>query len=178
MNVNQMLPVSTVEAMKSNKTTIQKIGIKRPFEEHQDKTNRSIIDVTNGREFRRPDISKNTVTTLTPGKIIDVNYRKELDSHLKTIRPLTPSPQQNPKLDLAHEIYGLPLQLVKNMASLGINSIYPWQSDCLVNSGALGGKRNLVYSAPTGGGKSLVADVLMLKKITENPGKKALLVLP
>jgi replicative superfamily II helicase len=47
-----------------------------------------------------------------------------------------------------------------------------------LRSGALAGEKNPVYTAPTGGGKSLVADVLMLKKILENPGKKALLVLP
>jgi DNA polymerase theta len=38
--------------------------------------------------------------------------------------------------------------------------------------------QNLVYTAPTGGGKSLVADVLMLKRIIDNPGKKGILVLP
>jgi replicative superfamily II helicase len=64
------------------------------------------------------------------------------------------------------------------MASLGIKSIYPWQSDCLIRSEALGGVKNLVYTAPTGGGKSLVADILMLKKVIEDPEKKALLVLP
>jgi DNA polymerase theta len=36
----------------------------------------------------------------------------------------------------------------------------------------------LIYTAPTGGGKSLVADVLMLKRIIENPSCKAILVLP
>lgn len=35
-----------------------------------------------------------------------------------------------------------------------------------------------MYTAPTGGGKSLVADVLMLKRIIDHPGKKAILVLP
>jgi replicative superfamily II helicase len=47
-----------------------------------------------------------------------------------------------------------------------------------LRSGALVDDRNLVYTAPTGGGKSLVADILMLKKIVETPEKKALLVLP
>lgn len=47
-----------------------------------------------------------------------------------------------------------------------------------MKSGALGGEKNLVYTAPTGGGKSLIADILMLKKVIETPGKKALLVLP
>jgi DNA polymerase theta len=42
----------------------------------------------------------------------------------------------------------------------------------------LTGERNLVYTAPTGGGKSLVADVLMLKRIIEHPARKAIMVLP
>jgi DNA polymerase theta len=47
-----------------------------------------------------------------------------------------------------------------------------------LKSGALGGENNLVYTAPTGGGKSLIADVLMLKKVIDTPGEKAMLVLP
>ena len=90
----------------------------------------------------------------------------------------TPGPSQNPLLSLSHARYGLPETLVKNFASLGINSIYPWQSSCLLGHGILGGEKNLVYTAPTGGGKSLVADVLMLKRIIEDPSKKAILVLP
>jgi replicative superfamily II helicase len=34
-----------------------------------------------------------------------------------------------------------------------------------------------VHTAPTGGGKSLVADVLLPKKIIHEPTKKAILVL-
>ena len=88
----------------------------------------------------------------------------------------TPNSSQNPLLSLKHSRYGLPLALVENFASLGINSIYPWQSSCLLGRGLLTGEKNLVYTAPTGGGKSLVADVLMLKRAIEH--KKAILVLP
>lgn len=42
----------------------------------------------------------------------------------------------------------------------------------------MAGSGNLIYKAPTGGGKSLIADVLLLKKIIDNPTKKAILVLP
>ena len=89
-----------------------------------------------------------------------------------------PGPSQNPLLSLSHPRYGLPQRLVKNFASLGINSIYPWQSSCLLGRGLLNGEKNLVYTAPTGGGKSLVADVLMLKRVIEDSTKKAILVLP
>lgn len=75
----------------------------------------------------------------------------------------TPTPAMNPLLSLSHPVYGLPEQLVKNFFSAGINSIYPWQSRCLLANRLLSGEGNLVYTAPTGGGKSLVADVLMLK---------------
>jgi len=92
--------------------------------------------------------------------------------------PPVPGASQNPLLSLAHPKYGLPKALVMNLASLGINSIYPWQTSCLLVRGLLDGSRNLVYTAPTGGGKSLVADVLMLKRVIEDPTKKALLVLP
>jgi DNA polymerase theta len=72
----------------------------------------------------------------------------------------------------------LPPALTANFAALGVKNIYPWQASCLLAKGLLSGERHLVYTAPTGGGKSLVADVLLLKRIIENPGRKALLVLP
>lgn len=76
----------------------------------------------------------------------------------------TPGLTQNPLLSLSHQCYNLPERLVGNLASLGINLIYPWQSSCLLGHGILSGEKNLVYTAPTGGGKSLVADILMLKE--------------
>lgn len=90
----------------------------------------------------------------------------------------TPGPSQNPLLTLRHPRYGLPIKLVDNFEACGVRSIYPWQSSCLLGRGLLTGEQNLVYTAPTGGGKSLVADVLLLKRIIENPGKKSILVLP
>ncbi len=90
----------------------------------------------------------------------------------------TPGPSQNPLLSLAHPRYGLPDTLVSNLTSLGVRANYPWQSSCLLGKGVLTGEQNLVYTAPTGGGKSLVADVLLLKKVIEQPNKKAILVLP
>lgn len=90
----------------------------------------------------------------------------------------TPGPNQNPLLSLRHSRYGIPKPLALNFESLGVCSIYPWQSACLLGKGVLSGDTNLVYTAPTGGGKSLVADVLLMKRIIEDPTRKAILVLP
>lgn len=118
-------------------------------------------------------IEASKICTLTSGP--DISYNHQPSRHISTS---TPGPSQNPLLSLSHPRYGLPETLVRNFASLGINSIYPWQSSCLLGRGLLNGEKNLVYSAPTGGGKSLVADVLMLKRVIEDPTKKAILVLP
>lgn len=96
----------------------------------------------------------------------------------KTSSPSVSGPDQDPLLSLKDPRYGLPPTLVANCASLGVTSIYPWQASCLLGQGLLAGERHLVYTAPTGGGKSLVADVLMLKRVIENPSRKAILVLP
>ena len=50
------------------------------------------------------------------------------------------------------------------------------QADCLAKEDVLLG-RNLVYAAPTSGGKSLVAEILMLRRLCATR-KPAMLVLP
>lgn len=90
----------------------------------------------------------------------------------------TPTSTIDPLLSLSHPAYGLPEQLVENFAALGIKTIYPWQKQCLCGPGLLDGEKNLIYSAPTGGGKSLVADVLMLRRVLEDRAAKAIVVLP
>lgn len=99
---------------------------------------------------------------------------------VSAIPPLAPPPPAptNPLLSIQHTKYGLPPALVANLKAVGIQSIYPWQASCLLGRGHLTAEKNLLYTAPTGGGKSLVADVLMLKRVIENPHRKAILVLP
>jgi hypothetical protein len=66
----------------------------------------------------------------------------------------TTGPDQNPLLSLSHPKYTLPQRLVSNFESLGVRSIYPWQSSCLLGKALLSGETSLIYTAPTGGGKS------------------------
>ena len=59
---------------------------------------------------------------------------------------------------------------------LGIRHLFEWQYRCLMTAGVLDG-RNLVYSAPTSGGKTLVAEVLMCRTL-HKWRRKVLMVLP
>ncbi|KAI9642193.1 hypothetical protein NHQ30_008995 [Ciborinia camelliae] len=180
---------TTIDATRVASTTVSRVAVKRTFDELNDSessrgtsypSNLSHLQtgVSKQRDCIRPTLKSESPGALKASEIENVTVQNYSEYSQRRQLALTPTPTQNPLLDLAHPAYQLPNQLIENFAALGIKSIYPWQSECLLRSGALAGERNLVYTAPTGGGKSLVADVLMLKKIIQNPEKKALLVLP
>lgn len=72
--------------------------------------------------------------------------------------------------------WGLPEVVIERYHSKGIIQMFPWQAECLSLPGVLAG-RNIIYSAPTSAGKTLVAELLSLKCVLENR-KKVLMVLP
>ena len=108
-------------------------------------SNKRLRTVSENDHLEASEIYRTSRRTQTPS-ISEYSQRRAAAS--------TPIPSLNPLLSLSHPRYGLPESLVKNFATMGINSIYPWQSSCLLGRGLLNGQQNLVYSAPTGGGKS------------------------
>ncbi|KAM4794649.1 DNA polymerase theta [Rhinophrynus dorsalis] len=82
--------------------------------------------------------------------------------------------------DLADKLllasWGLPRAVLDKYGSLGVTQMFEWQAECLMLGQVLEGK-NLVYSAPTSAGKTLVAELLILKRVLETR-KKALFILP
>ena len=172
---------TTVDTVQRHYITTSVIGAKRTHDEITDATDTVLRDIINHTSPKRQVYGGLTKNRLSPSSIVDIDhdaYGQLQIFQSKTVDLALPGPSQNSLLSLTHPRYALPPSVVQNLAGLGIRFIYPWQSSCLLGRGLLEGEKNLVYTAPTGGGKSLVADVLMLKRVIEDPTKKAILVLP
>ncbi|UYV70405.1 POLQ [Cordylochernes scorpioides] len=92
-----------------------------------------------------------------------------------------PPPEDPPEEACSSQVkltdWGLPPEVVEGYRTKGLVTMFSWQAECLLQGRALAGG-NLVYSAPTSAGKTLVAEILVLKCVLERPGKKALFILP
>ena len=76
------------------------------------------------------------------------------------------------------EFWDLPNGVLQQYQARGITKLYAWQAKCVAAPGVLDGSANLVYSAPTSGGKTLVAEIILWKKLANSPKKKVLIILP
>lgn len=78
--------------------------------------------------------------------------------------------------------WGLPLKILENYSNSHIKTLFPWQIDCLLSDyGSVLGEystENLIYSAPTSGGKTLVAELLILKKLAQNMQEMDFMIKP
>jgi replicative superfamily II helicase len=74
------------------------------------------------------------------------------------------------------ECLGIPIEISQSYRNKGLNSLHQWQMECLYSTNVLNGE-NLIYCAPTGGGKTLIAELLILKTIICLK-KRAILILP
>uniref|UniRef100_A0A182MCT4 DNA polymerase theta n=1 Tax=Anopheles culicifacies TaxID=139723 RepID=A0A182MCT4_9DIPT len=73
--------------------------------------------------------------------------------------------------------WGLSSSIISEYARKGIVELFPWQVECLSRKEVVLEGKNLIYSAPTSAGKTLVSEFLLAKTITERK-LKALFILP
>uniref|UniRef100_A0A1A9W5U6 DNA polymerase theta n=1 Tax=Glossina brevipalpis TaxID=37001 RepID=A0A1A9W5U6_9MUSC len=73
--------------------------------------------------------------------------------------------------------WNLPLSVLKEYERKGVKKMFDWQVECLSNPKVLFEYCNLVYSAPTSAGKTLISEILLLKTVLER-NRKALMILP
>jgi len=66
--------------------------------------------------------------------------------------------------------------LSASYAKTNISTLYNWQKDCIYTTNVNNGS-NLVYCAPTGGGKTIVAEFIIFRSVC-GLNKKAIFVLP
>ncbi|ELU18559.1 hypothetical protein CAPTEDRAFT_161173 [Capitella teleta] len=79
--------------------------------------------------------------------------------------------------DFVQPFGGLPVKVLELFESLrGIKELYDWQKECLCLPEVRQGK-NLIYSLPTSGGKTLVAEVLIFRQLLIRK-LDAILILP
>ncbi|EFC49126.1 predicted protein [Naegleria gruberi] len=62
----------------------------------------------------------------------------------------------------------IPYQIADNYKH---KSLYPWQVALLENNQILDGGKNIIYSSPTSGGKTLVSEIIMVRRLTRNKSK-------
>ena len=83
-----------------------------------------------------------------------------------------PAPQRPPPTSLEEifRLWGLDPALRRYVCrNLGIDDLYPWQARCLALPGVAEGTQDLLYSAPTSGGKTMVAELLLLLRVVGLP---------
>ncbi|KMQ92613.1 dna polymerase theta-like protein [Lasius niger] len=73
--------------------------------------------------------------------------------------------------------WGLPPNILQKYIARGVDCMFEWQMECLSNHQVMQERKNLVYSAPTSAGKTLVAEILLIKTILERK-KKVIFILP
>jgi DNA polymerase theta len=59
-----------------------------------------------------------------------------------------------------------------------VQGLFDWQIECLTLEPVLKQNKNLIFSAPTSAGKSIVADLLYLRNLMLQPDKCVIYVMP
>lgn len=73
--------------------------------------------------------------------------------------------------------WGLPENILQKYREKKVTTMFDWQVECLSNRKVIEQNSNLVYSAPTSAGKTLVAEILAIKTVLERK-KKVVFILP
>lgn len=124
------------------------------------------------KEFLAEESTENVTKAITAQRRSSV--RKSISLLESSVLTVKENSQDNRKKLMN---WGLPPEIVQKYEQRGVINMFDWQVSCLMNSKVLHDCCNLVYSAPTSAGKTLVAEILTIKTVLERQ-KKVIIILP
>ncbi|MCI4386592.1 hypothetical protein PGIGA_G00064270 [Pangasianodon gigas] len=127
-----------------------------------------------GFQQQKPRHGNLSVSVLTPPPGLDLSSLCSSPTEAGNSIHMAIPAGQSDKLLLSS--WGLPKPVLEKYQSLGVKQMFEWQAECLTLGKVLEGN-NLVYSAPTSAGKTLVSELLILKRVLETR-RKAIFILP
>ncbi|CAG9559847.1 unnamed protein product [Danaus chrysippus] len=119
--------------------------------------------------------SKRTASQIN--KICSQSLRNNLNLSLSNKHVLSQLTDNNKSFTKKLKNWGLPSEICRKYEEKGIVEMFDWQVECLSNPKVLIDCQNLLYSAPTSAGKTLVAELLTIKTVLERQ-KKVIIILP
>lgn len=115
--------------------------------------------------------AKHETRTLSPAALPFLTRERRLMQ--RALAQPEEAPQQPPHATtLLAELFqrwGLDPALRRYHGQLGIENLYPWQARCLAEPGVVDGTRDLLYFAPTSGGKTMPAEIVSLLRVVGLP---------
>ncbi|XP_060792093.1 DNA polymerase theta isoform X2 [Neoarius graeffei] len=127
-----------------------------------------------GFQQQKPRHGNLSVSVLTPPPGLDLSSLCNSSADAGHSIHMAVPADQSDKLLLSS--WGLPKPVLEKYQSMGVKQMFEWQAECLTLGKVLEG-HNLVYSAPTSAGKTLVSELLILKRVLETR-RKAIFILP
>lgn len=143
-----------------SKTFVESSQSKKPKISHNNNNNNNDIEVLDGKNN---ESETSEVEEEASSGVPSLSY--EIPSIIET----------QDRLKLAY--WGLPLTILRKYESRGVTSMFQWQVECLSMPDIIENGKNLVYSAPTSAGKTLVSEILVIKTVLERK-KKVIFILP
>lgn len=115
---------------------------------------------------------------------ISPNIIVNIDNNVKYINSQQSHENDNPPKKICFKgdptqlsSWGLPEIVLEKYRARHIENMFEWQVECLSNKKVIESCSNLIYSAPTSAGKTLVSEILAIKTIFERQ-KKVIFILP
>ncbi|XP_055853276.1 DNA polymerase theta [Episyrphus balteatus] len=165
-----------------------------PDDEGKELAEKTILDIKNEvqlalEEEKSISMRMGNISNISISEKSYVKVNSQLESdHLSgsiKLNPIKSPTKSNEQYEMKPDLedlkrisaWNLPKSVLKEYEKKRISKMFDWQIECLSNPKVLFEHCNLVYSAPTSAGKTLVSEILLIKTILER-GKKVIIILP